>query len=121
MHESLCGQVLRYDWFLKSDDEIKEKPSHGKWELRVPSDLHSFQTKNLPKCSDIMGDVNSDGIVDGNDASAVLSAYAKASAGYGFELDPVLGDVNFNGRVDAADASAILSGYAQASVNELDL
>ena len=63
-----------------------------------------------------MGDVNRDGIVDAVDASAVLSSYAKASAGDKIEIDLVISDVNFNGRCDAADASAILNQYAQNSV-----
>ena len=109
------GDTVKYSWFLKSDAEIKDKPSHKSWELREPSVLHTFQTKKMPVCSDIMGDVNSDGIVDGKDASAVLSAYAKASAGDGFDIDPIIGDVNFNGRVDAVDASAILTNYANES------
>ena len=62
-----------------------------------------------------MGDVNSDGIVDGKDATAVLSSYAKASAGDELTIDAVLGDVNFNGRIDAVDASTILTQYADSS------
>jgi hypothetical protein len=60
-----------------------------------------------------MGDVNSDGTVDGRDASAVLSSYAKASAGKEPQTDAVLSDMNFDGKTDARDAAKILSIYSE--------
>ena len=109
------GTGISYDWFLKTDDEIKGDDSHRTWQINKPSSLHDFQWSKLPQCDEKMGDVNSDGIVDGKDATAVLSSYAKASAGDELTIDAVLGDVNFNGRIDAVDASTILTQYADSS------
>ena len=110
------GEKISYDWFLKSDDEVKPDPSHSTWEIFKPSPLHSSQISKVPKCDEKMGDVNGDGIVDGKDASAVLASYARASAGDEPTVDPVLSDFNFNGRTDAVDASAIISYYAKSSI-----
>ena len=63
-----------------------------------------------------MGDVDENGIVDGNDATAVLTSYVKASTGEKPTVDVTLSDVNFNGRTDAADASEILRKYAENAV-----
>ena len=111
------GDVLNYDWFMRNDAQIKDKDMHGSWKLLAPSALHRFQWYSLPKCNDIMGDVNSDGMVDGRDASAILSAYAKASLGEELEVDMVLSDYDFNGIIDARDASAVLTEYAKSSVD----
>lgn len=108
--------TIRYDWFMLSDDQVAVDKSHTGFETKIPSDLHSFQWTEMPKCSEKMGDVNGDGIIDGNDATAILSSYAKASAGGEMTVDMTLADVNFNGRVDAADASAVLTKYAKSSV-----
>ena len=65
------------------------------------------------------GDVNSDGIIDGRDASAVLAAYAKCSADkkYTSYLNSSLSDYNNDNIIDGRDASDILTYYAQKSVN----
>ena len=110
------GDVVEYTWYMKNDDEIRDDGSHATWEILAPSSLHSFQKSEMPVCTETMGDVNSDGVVDAVDASAVLSSYARASAGDKATADAVLGDVNFNGKVDAIDASEILTRYAAASV-----
>ena len=110
------GNTVNYDWFMLSDSQICRDDSHKDFKITEPSDLHSFQWKTAPACNETMGDVNADGIVDGKDATAILSAYAKASAGDEMTVDTVLADVNFNGRVDAADASAVITKYAAESV-----
>lgn len=110
------GEKIDYDWFMKADSEIKDEPSHKNWHIAFPSALHSFQWENVPECKALMGDVNSDGVVDGNDASAVLRSYAKASAGNVPETDSILSDYNFDGRSDARDAAAILKKYAESAV-----
>jgi hypothetical protein len=110
------GEKIDYDWFMKADSEIKDEPSHKNWHIAFPSALHSFQWENVPECKELMGDVNSDGVVDGNDASAVLRSYAKASAGNAPETDSILSDYNFDGRSDARDAAAILKKYAESAV-----
>lgn len=107
------GDVVEYDWFLKTDSEIKDDPLHSGWNLICPSPLHAFQCEELPECKEKMGDVNSDGTVDGRDASAVLSSYAKASAGKEPQTDAVLSDMNFDGKTDARDAAKILSVYSE--------
>ena len=101
---------------MTTDSEIKDEPSHKNWHIAFPSALHSFQWENVPECKELMGDVNSDGVVDGNDASAVLRSYAKASAGNAPETDSILSDYNFDGRSDARDAAAILKKYAESAV-----
>lgn len=109
--------VIIYDWFMKADDQIDYEPDHRTWELMKPSSLHEFQTDTLPVCSDHMGDVNGDGILDGRDASAILSGYARLSVGVDSDLDPILADLNFNGHIDAVDASLALTEYSKDSVN----
>ncbi|MBO5572017.1 MAG: hypothetical protein J5926_04790 [Ruminococcus sp.] len=66
-----------------------------------------------------LGDTNGDYIVDGRDASDVLTAYAAASTENSPELsaaDVKKMDVNKDGKVDAVDASCILSYYTYTSV-----
>ena len=111
------GDVINYDWFLKTDDEIKGKESHEKWKIGTPSSMHNFQWYNMPKSTEKMGDVTKDGVVDGRDASAILSAYTKASVGEEIEVDVILADYDYNGIIDAVDASAVLTAYAKSSVN----
>ena len=66
-----------------------------------------------------LGDTNGDYIVDGRDASDVLTAYARTSTENSPELsaaDVKKMDVNKDGKVDAIDASCILSYYTYTSV-----
>ena len=74
--------------------------------------------KALPKLS--LGDLNGDGFVDSNDASAILSAYAKMSSdqesGLTYEQAQAA-DVNEDGHVDSVDASNILAYYAYVSTD----
>lgn len=112
------GDVVDYEWFLKTDNEIKPDSLHSTWDVIKPSKLHEFQTDTTPICGEKMGDVNGDDVVDGKDASEILSSYAKASAGAEPTADTILSDFNFNGKVDAADASAILRYYSENSVSQ---
>lgn len=68
----------------------------------------------------LIGDVNLDGIIDGVDASAILTAYTKSSvAGGKLGLDDrqkSAADVNFDGIIDGVDATHTLTFYAKASV-----
>ena len=64
-------------------------------------------------------DVNDDHVVDGRDASAVLSDYSKISAGKTTdfsESQQKAADANKDGVLDARDATTILSFYANQSV-----
>ncbi len=69
------------------------------------------------------GDVNCDSIIDGRDATAILTYYAFSSADNsaaettGLESGiNLLGDFNSDGIIDARDASDVLTHYAQSSV-----
>jgi hypothetical protein len=64
-------------------------------------------------------DVNGDGIVDANDASAVQTAWVKISTGQPSGLTPEqedLADANRDGIIDGRDASLVFSFYAKCSV-----
>lgn len=68
-----------------------------------------------------LGDVSGNGIIDGVDASNVLSDYAKRSANQDGILDKaqlIAADVNGNLQVDGVDASIILSYYAYISSHD---
>jgi len=68
-----------------------------------------------------LGDVSGNGIVDGIDASAVLTDYAKRSAdkdGDFNKAQSIAADVNGNLIVDGVDASIILSYYAYISTHD---
>lgn len=64
-----------------------------------------------------VGDFTGDGIIDGRDASDVLTLYAKSSADGSAITQAELkkADVNIDGILDGRDASTILSFYAKTS------
>lgn len=65
-----------------------------------------------------LGDVNKDGILDGRDATAILSDYALRSANKDGSLDKaqsIAADVTGNGVVDGTDATKVLTYYALTS------
>ena len=65
-----------------------------------------------------LGDVDSDGRVDSNDASLVLSEYALVSTGQPgvFDSDArQAADVNSDGQTDSSDVSLILDYFAYVS------
>ncbi len=67
-----------------------------------------------------IGDVNGDGEIDPNDATACLRAYANDSLGRDMDLtddQKILADVDGNGIIDPNDAYYILVYYAQVSLN----
>ena len=75
--------------------------------------LYYAEPEKLP-----MGDANLDGVIDGRDATAVLTEYAAVSSGKGGAFNDEQnkqGDVNTDKTIDARDASAILTFYAQQS------
>lgn len=63
------------------------------------------------------GDFSGDGIIDGRDASDVLTIYAKSSVGDAVITADQLaaGDINKDGILDGRDATAILTYYAKTS------
>jgi len=65
-----------------------------------------------------IGDVNGDNIIDGRDATEVLTEYARTSTGHknSFSADQKkAADVNSDGIIDGRDATAVLSYYAYIS------
>lgn len=96
------GDTISYDWFLKSDSELKAAGgSHEKWSLFTPSSLHSFQGSVLPECEYQMGDLNTDGSVDGGDLR-LLQDYILGKAPVSAD-DIVLADLNHDGVTDVFD------------------
>ena len=75
----------------------------------------------------VLGDVDGNGVIDGADASLVLSVYAETSVGTDSRLtdsQTLAADADENHIVDGSDASWILSYYAYISVHgggEMDL
>ena len=75
----------------------------------------------------VLGDVDGNGVIDGTDASLVLSVYAETSVGTDSRLtdsQTLAADADENHIVDGSDASWILSYYAYISVHgggEMDL
>lgn len=65
------------------------------------------------------GDYDANGIIDGNDATAILTHYAKTSSGKEPDVSADIkkaADADMNGNIDGRDASTVLSYYAMASV-----
>ena len=78
-------------------------------------------TTTIPKSTDIiLGDFTSDGIIDGRDATDILTLYAKSSSGgqaaTAEEMEK--GDVTKDGVLDGRDATAVLTYYAKSSAGE---
>ena len=67
-----------------------------------------------------LGDINNDKVIDGKDATAILTAYAKSSvAGSGSGLTAAqtkAADVNYDNIIDGKDATSVLTYYARSSV-----
>lgn len=73
------------------------------------------------KCG--LGDFNGDKMIDANDASNVLNAYAAASTGdivILSEAEKYAADVNKDNKIDSVDASAILAYYSYISTDGTD-
>lgn len=71
-----------------------------------------------PAVGYVLADANSDGIIDSNDATQILSAYAMLSTGNMSGLSDAherAADVNLDGMIDSSDASLVLNYYAYAS------
>lgn len=95
------GEEISYDWFMKSDDEMKNSGgNHAKWQLSVPSSMHSFQKDILPVCEYSSGDLNKDRSV--NIADMVLLSRCVLGEDAGCD-NYVLADLTFDGLVDSFD------------------
>ena len=67
----------------------------------------------------IPGDVNTDGIIDGRDATAILTYYAVTSTGGEFNdtsFNIKYADYNEDSLIDGRDATAVLTHYAKSSI-----
>lgn len=99
---SVNNIMLRYN---ESDDRIA---------IFIDNNNDDVYDKELEK-----GDANCDGIVDGKDASMILSAYATQSVNNNpfCDVNVHYCDWDENGIIDARDATAVLTYYAKNSVN----
>lgn len=96
------GENISYNYFLKSDDDIRDDGFHSAWDLYTPTSLHSFQEGNqLPECSYSVGDANMDGVLDVADA-VKMASFLLGSRSEKAE-NTVLYDLNFDGKTDAFD------------------
>ncbi|MDE5584033.1 MAG: leucine-rich repeat protein, partial [Ruminococcus sp.] len=96
------GDVISYDWFMKSDEEIKSDGNHAKWSADIPSSLHSFQQgKTLPECSYSMGDVNQDNNINIADM-VVMNKCILCQDNTDYD-SYILSDLNFDGVVNSFD------------------
>lgn len=95
-------EAIVYDWFMKSDNEIRGKDSyHERWSLTVPSVLHSFQKSELPECNYSMGDVNMDKEINIADL-VVLQKYLLGNDDFS-EDNSILADIDFDGEISSID------------------
>ena len=77
----------------------------------------------MDKSFELMGDVDSDGMITAADASEVLAEYVRLSTGHSSGLKPrqrVLGDYDGDGFMTAMDASDILSEYVRLSTQKAE-
>ena len=98
---SVNNIMLRYN---EADDRIA---------IFIDKNGDDIYDKELEK-----GDANCDGIIDGKDASMILSAYATQSVNTNLFCDVNVHycDWDENGIIDARDATAVLTYYAKNSV-----
>ena len=71
----------------------------------------------------VFPDVNGDGVVDGMDASLILTAYTNISTGLPSGLTPEqerLADADMNGVIDGRDASLVETFYSATAVGNYD-
>ena len=96
------GTVPNKEWFMRSDEEIRNAGGcHSKWQIKTPSELHSFQSEILPECQYSMGDVNSDGSI--NVADLVSMEYFLLGSKE-TDIDKwILADMTYDGRIDTFD------------------
>lgn len=97
-------------------EKIEEKASDCLCTFYIYKDtLQDFFESYYGVKSKYMGDVNSDGNIDLNDASGMLDFYAKSSAGIDISEDSIdtdTADLDKDGTIGLNDASAALKYYA---------
>lgn len=95
------GDTIAYNFFMKSDSEIKDDGSHNSWNAYIPTSLHSFQKNGTPECKYQVGDVNTDGNLNIADAVKMTKYLLNAETETADNL--VLYDLDFDGRIDVFD------------------
>lgn len=96
---------------------IDDKDTGKPWDITATDKTSKTVAFHLN--ASIEGDVTGDGVVDGMDATAVLTAYAKDSVGKETGLTDKqmeIADVNGDKVVDGMDATLLLTYYAYISV-----
>lgn len=123
-------------FFLKGTEDFEEESREAEhtpvyeYEIIFP-DYESEEFKaeypisptKLPVPEYTLGDLDANGIIDGRDATKVLTAYAVASVWREYPLlygQKKVADVTGDGIVDGRDASMILSFYAASSAGKAD-
>lgn len=108
-----------YDTALSKYKNLKFSPTQRRYSLEPltkNTDLSTYFSSEPV----LLGDVTLDGIIDGIDASSILTAYAKSSVeggdtGYN-EVQKYAADVNSDNIIDGIDATMVLTYYAKTSV-----
>lgn len=90
-----------YEWFMRSDSEMRDDNSHSKWEAYIPTSLHSFQKEGTPECKYQIGDVNNDLEISAADLVRMNKVILNAEIETADNI--VLYDLNFDGKVNAFD------------------
>lgn len=97
-------------------------PTEGTYTLKISAtgytNDYTFEVNVNKDALLVLGDANADGSVTVDDASLILSYYAKKAAGLEIEgleefKNITVGDVDKNGEISVDDASMILSYYAK--------
>ena len=82
--------------------------------------VYSIHFKAKSNSAPTLGDFSGDGVIDGRDATDILTLYAKSSAGGNTATAEEMnkGDVTKDGVLDGRDATAVLTYYAKTSAGE---
>ena len=98
------------------DKALYQDYLRGDFFQRYPVSATCFRATASSETS--IGDVNGDGLIDSNDATAVIEEYASLSTSRKSlfnERQTAAGDANGDGAVDSSDASLILAYYSYVS------
>ena len=105
---SLNPEMFAYDPELTENDD-------GTYTVTLTSGKEINIQSSDAELVTVKGDVNGDGKVMIDDATAVLAIYAETAAGIDVTGNTAAADIDGNGSVDITDATAILTYYAQYS------
>ncbi len=99
------GQI-DYDHFLISDTDVRKcSAGHKEWSIKAHTSRYKYTVPaQTPECPYSVGDVNTDGVINDDDADLIWY-YCN---GDNDSIDLVLADTNFDGKVDWDDYLAAL-------------